>query len=418
MSVPRAADLRELVGAAQRGDDAAFAGIVVRFQRLAVGLAVGWLGDVELAREAAQEAFLDAHLHLDDLRDPAAFAAWFRRIVAKHCDRLTRRPSLPMAASLSDAEAVADDAPDPGTAVERRDEARAVRAALERLPARERVIVALQYLGSYSQVEIARILSLPLTTVKKRAHDARGRLREELVMVRTTLSVEGTGGLEPFADQVELFLAVRRGDAAAVASLLARRPELVGQHESWPETHAHRARLPYARHATALIRAAERGDLAIVKLLVEAGAAVDDACGCSTGETPLWAAAVTDYPDVVAYLLDRGADPNARGALAHTALHVAAMRGWPRLAQMLLTHGASPDLKDDAGRTALDWAELKGHAEVATLLRAASAGGRIRGISPRQDRLQPKGSIGDLCETGIKMIDLFAPLRHGDLVLV
>jgi hypothetical protein len=44
--------------------------------------------------------------------------------------------------------------------------------------------------------------------------------------------------------------------------------------------------------------------MAIVMLLVEADGGVDDECGCSTAETPLWAAVFTDYRDVVAYLLD------------------------------------------------------------------------------------------------------------------
>lgn len=182
--------LAEVVLAAQRGDAAAFTALVMEVQALAVGLAVGWLGDVELAREAAQEAFLDAHLHLGDLRDPGAFVPWFRRIVAKHCDRVTRRPALPLDpdASPSGAERVRDAAPDPVEQAERRDEARRVRAALERLPSHERVVIALQYLGGYSQPEIVRALDLPPTTVKKRAHDARHRLREELDMVQTSLT--------------------------------------------------------------------------------------------------------------------------------------------------------------------------------------------------------------------------------------
>jgi RNA polymerase sigma factor (sigma-70 family) len=421
ISPARDEELAELVIAAQHGDDIAFAALVGRFQRLAVALALGWLGDIELARDAAQEAFLDAHLHLADLRDPAAFGAWLRRIVAKHCDRMTRRHSwMDHHATLVDAEAeaVADGAPGPEANLERRDEARAVRTALERLPPRQRVVIALHYLGGYGQTEIAVALGIPLTTVKKRAHDARGTLREELAVIRTTLQVEGTDGLAPFSDEVELFLAIRRGDSAAVAALLLRRPDLVRQHEGWPASEAHRARLPYARQATALIRAAERGDLAIVRLLVEAGAAVDDMCGCTTGETPLWAATVTDCPDVVAYLLEHGADPNVRGTLGHTALHVAAMRGWPHMVEKLLVHGADPRATDEAGRTALDWADLKGHAHVQALLRAARAGERPRGVVAEQRHQQPVSSTAHLCETGIKVIDLFGALCHGDLVRV
>lgn len=417
-TLPHSADLQEFVRAAQSGDDRAFALLVMRVEHVAVGLAVGWLGDVELAREVAQEAFLDIHLHLHDLRDPAAFTSWFRRVVAKHCDRVTRRATLRTGAALADAVTVADNAPTPETAIERREAARAVRTALDRLPAHERVVIALQYLGDYSQGEIAHLLTLPLTTIKKRAYDARRHLREELLMVQTTLTAEGTGGREPLSDHVALFLAIRRGDAAAVAALLARRPELVRQHESWQDGEAHRARIPYARQATPLIRAAERGDRAIVQLLVAAGAPVNDACGCSAGETPLWAAAVTEYPAVVTFLLEHGADPNAPGALGHTALHVAAMRGWAQLAHTLLAHGADPRLTDDAGRTAHDWAEVKGHAAVAAMLRDASAGAQDTSVPPPQTRWRSEDVTSDLCETGIKLIDLFAPLRHGDLVRV
>jgi len=193
-TLPHSADLQEFVRAAQSGDDRAFALLVMRVEHVAVGLAVGWLGDVELAREVAQEAFLDIHLHLHDLRDPAAFTSWFRRVVAKHCDRVTRRATLRTGAALADAVTVADNAPTPETAIERREAARAVRTALDRLPAHERVVIALQYLGGYSQGEIAHLLTLPLTTIKKRAYDARRHLREELLMVQTTLTAEGTGG--------------------------------------------------------------------------------------------------------------------------------------------------------------------------------------------------------------------------------
>jgi RNA polymerase sigma factor (sigma-70 family) len=417
-SVRSPADLSEIVSAAQGGDDTAFAMLVVRFQRLAVALAVGWLGDIELAREAAQEAFLDVHLHLAELRDPAAFVAWLRRIVAKHCDRTTRRHLGPARAALADAEMVADDALGPEARLERRDEARGVRAALERLPPRQRMILALQYLGGYSQTEIAGALGIPLTTVKKRAHDARAILRQELAVVSTTLHLEGTARLAPFSDEVDLFLAVRRGDSAAVATLLARRPDLVRQRENWPAVEAYRAGLPYARHATALIRAAERGDMAIVKLLVEAGAGVDDVCGCITGETPLWAATVTGCPDVVAYLLERGADPNIPGARGHTALHVAAMRGWPQLAKLLLRYGADPHLEDKAGRTAMDWAELKGHADVQSVLQTDRDYERQIEAVPVDPDQRLANSAAELCETGIKVVDLFGPFCHGNLVLV
>jgi DNA-directed RNA polymerase specialized sigma24 family protein len=45
---------------------------------------------IELAEDAAQEAFINAYCDLPALRNPAAFPGWFRRIVFKHIDRIRR----------------------------------------------------------------------------------------------------------------------------------------------------------------------------------------------------------------------------------------------------------------------------------------------------------------------------------------
>src|ERR1044071_8638549 len=79
------------VRAAQAGDDLAFAELVRAYQDIAVAYASALLGDYHLAEDAAQEAFVEAYRALPALREPLAFPAWFRRIVFKHCDRLTRR---------------------------------------------------------------------------------------------------------------------------------------------------------------------------------------------------------------------------------------------------------------------------------------------------------------------------------------
>src|SRR5687768_5638609 len=79
------------VQTAKTGDRAAFERLVVRFQDLAFATALAWLGDAASARDAAQDAFVDAFLQLGQLRDAAAFPGWLRRIVVKHCDRRTRR---------------------------------------------------------------------------------------------------------------------------------------------------------------------------------------------------------------------------------------------------------------------------------------------------------------------------------------
>jgi RNA polymerase sigma factor (sigma-70 family) len=87
-------EVSSIVSRAQTGDMDAFRDLVRRFQNLAYGYAFSLLGDFHLAEDAAQEAFIDAYSNLAQVREPAAFAGWFRRVVYKQCDRMRRKKSL------------------------------------------------------------------------------------------------------------------------------------------------------------------------------------------------------------------------------------------------------------------------------------------------------------------------------------
>ena len=62
--------------------------------------------------------------------------------------------------------------------------------AVQALPEKEQVVTKLFYLNGYSQKEIARLLELPLTTVKKRLQYARQNLRGLLVSMVDALAPE------------------------------------------------------------------------------------------------------------------------------------------------------------------------------------------------------------------------------------
>lgn len=66
-------------------------------------------------------------------------------------------------------------------AAELRAERRRVRAALDSLPAGQRQAIELAYYGGYSQSQIARLLSLPLGTIKSRMFAGLSRLRDLLL---------------------------------------------------------------------------------------------------------------------------------------------------------------------------------------------------------------------------------------------
>ena len=90
---------------------------------------------------------------------------------------------------------------------------------------------------------------------------------------------------------------------------------------------------------TPLLFAARVGDLASAKLLVAAGADVNDQPPYGTSATVV--AAHSGHGDVAAFLLEQGADPNAADA-GYTALHAAILHKDAELARALLDHGADP----------------------------------------------------------------------------
>jgi ankyrin repeat protein len=89
--------------------------------------------------------------------------------------------------------------------------------------------------------------------------------------------------------------------------------------------------------STPLLFAARSGDLASARLLVAAGANVNDAA--PDGTSALVTASHSGHGALAAFLVDRGADANAAGS-GYTALHAAVLRGDLDLVTRLAAHGA------------------------------------------------------------------------------
>ena len=188
-----------LVRRAQAGQADAYGELVRRFQDMAYGYAYAVVGDFHTAEDAAQEAFIEAYRCLPSLRAPAAFPSWLKRIVFKHCDRLTRGKRL-ATTPLDAASELPARTPGPADVTERRETRDTVLRAIGELPARQREVTALYYIDGYSQNEIAAFLEVPTSTVKSRLHASRKRLKERITdMVRDTL--QGNALPESFAEE-------------------------------------------------------------------------------------------------------------------------------------------------------------------------------------------------------------------------
>lgn len=167
---------RELVEAAQRGDQSAFVDLVrVRGNRL-FAIAYRILRDVDRAEDAVQDALVIAWRDLPSLRDPDRFDAWSQRLLAHvciaHAGRERRRISnlrlLPIDAPAS---------PDELLTVADRDQ---LDRAFRRLAPEERTVLTLRYYLGYEPTEIAELLGSPAGTVRSRLHHAHRAMRAAL----------------------------------------------------------------------------------------------------------------------------------------------------------------------------------------------------------------------------------------------
>lgn len=172
-------ELTELIQNAQVGNTQAFSMLVRRFQNMAYGYAYAVLGDFDLAQDAAQEAFIESYRCLHNLREPLAFPIWLKRIVYKHCDRISRRTWRET--SLEEAQTISSPYPAPSEISERLESARMVQAAIQAMSPNQRDVTVLFYIGGYSLREISDFLEVPVQTVKSRLHASRKNLRERML---------------------------------------------------------------------------------------------------------------------------------------------------------------------------------------------------------------------------------------------
>lgn len=82
------------------------------------------------------------------------------------------------------------------------------------------------------------------------------------------------------------------------------------------------------------------------------------------GVTPLILATRVANSEVIRYLLEAGANPNATSATGETPLMSAVISGYPQVVRLLLAYEADPNVREKAGDTALSLAIRTGNAQI------------------------------------------------------
>ena len=178
---------KELVRAAQRGDDSAFEELVRTYEKRVYHLALRMCGNVDDAYEVAQEAFLSAWKGMRFFRGDSSFSTWLYRLTSNAAIdflRRQRRQGGSDGVSLDDEDMfleVADPAPSPHQQAERLELRDALARGLGALSPEHRQVLLLRELQGLTYEEIAAALELDLGTVKSRIARAREKLRKYLV---------------------------------------------------------------------------------------------------------------------------------------------------------------------------------------------------------------------------------------------
>jgi RNA polymerase sigma-70 factor, ECF subfamily len=163
-------------------DPEAFSAIYRRLAPTAHGAALAVLRDAEAAQDVVQDVFCALWTRPDAYLPERGSLATFIRIMARSraLDRL--RSWAAAAAALNrgalEARAQPTSVEPPSETVIRRDSARAVLRALDRLPDGQRAAVLLHHVGGLSDGELARATHVPLGTAKSRIRLGTRRARD------------------------------------------------------------------------------------------------------------------------------------------------------------------------------------------------------------------------------------------------
>jgi RNA polymerase sigma-70 factor (ECF subfamily) len=174
----------------KRGDRAAFAGLVEKYQQPVMNFVFRTLRDETEAEDLAQNVFLQVYKSRDRYERTAKFSTWLFTIARNLCLNELRRRSRHPAESLEEKHSEHDDHPSrqyedkknilPTDHVLHGELAQKIEEALAELPENQRTAILLCRQDELSYEEIAEVLDCSLSATKSLIHRGRETLKEKL----------------------------------------------------------------------------------------------------------------------------------------------------------------------------------------------------------------------------------------------
>jgi RNA polymerase sigma-70 factor (ECF subfamily) len=183
---------KEVIKSCKAGDEKAFTEIVLHSQKKVFNIAYRMLGNLEEAKDLAQEVFISVFESIKDLKEEIKFDAWLTQITLNHCRnrwKYLKRRRYFKSDSLDDPieteegsmpRALVDPSDNPETLYEKKSIQQFIRGGLLKLKEDQRELVVLRDLQGFSYEEMGDLLGLPEGTIKSKLHRARMDLKEIL----------------------------------------------------------------------------------------------------------------------------------------------------------------------------------------------------------------------------------------------
>jgi len=177
--IPDAGTETALIVEAQSGNRNAYGELVRHHHPGVINVIYRMCGDVELAEDAAQDAFIRAWIHLPTFRPGTSLRNWLYRIAINAALDILRRDAK-IAGVDFETLPTPDPQAGPEAALLQKERKVAVQQAILALTDPCRSVLVLREYGGLTYQEIATALDIPLGTVMSRLNYARIQLKRSL----------------------------------------------------------------------------------------------------------------------------------------------------------------------------------------------------------------------------------------------
>jgi len=181
----------DVISAILSGDKASFEHLIKKYQGKVYTLVFRLVRDRETALDLSQEVFLKIYQKLSDLKDSGKLSSWIMQVAHNtSLDWLKKRKVDSFAADFEDQQTQQKifqhlqdtTSPSPESIVELMSPSR-MSELVSKLDVKYRTVITLRFIEGYSFKEIAKILNLPLSTVKFRKHYALQLIKERWMQI-------------------------------------------------------------------------------------------------------------------------------------------------------------------------------------------------------------------------------------------